>query len=110
VVGKTLEPARAGKCQVSKQGAEYRRMLVFMPEGLSAMRTSMPNRQISLQLLSDDLFFQAGQQRLGFSQGDTHRFDAFCFPFQASQFLYSLARFALGDQLNLEFHGTLLSV
>jgi hypothetical protein len=36
-------------------------MLAFMPERLSTVRTSMPNRQVSLQLLLDDLFLQAGQ-------------------------------------------------
>jgi hypothetical protein len=60
-LARTLKPARAGKCQVSKQGAEYHRMLAFMSERLSTVRASMPNRQVSLQLLLDDLFLQGGQ-------------------------------------------------
>jgi hypothetical protein len=85
-------------------------MPVFMPKRLSTLRTSLPNRQVSRHLLLNDLSLQGGESVLASSQGDTDRFEPFGFLFQASQFLDRLTRFTLADQLNLEFHGTLLSV
>lgn len=101
----TPEPARTGKFQVPKQSAEHHGMPVLMPELLATVRTSLPGRQISRQLLLNNLSLQGGQQGFGLGQGDAERFEPFGFPFQANQFLDLLTRFLLSGQLNLEFHG-----
>ncbi len=60
-LARTLEPARTGKFQVPKQRAEYYGMLVFMPKRLSTVRTFFPIRQVSCELLLNDLSLQGGQ-------------------------------------------------
>jgi hypothetical protein len=57
----TLEPALAWKFQVPKQRAEYHGMLVFMSKRLSTVRTLLPNRQVSRDLLPNDLSLQGSQ-------------------------------------------------
>jgi hypothetical protein len=102
-------PPWAAKRKVTEQSVKRHRMAAFQPSGSATVRATTLSFQVFLYLVLDHSLLDCPKQFFGLPKSQTDVLQAMLFAFQTGDLLHVLTSFGFGDEVDEEFHHSMLS-